>query len=50
MTAVTLNTVANEIDSLPRAILDFRTPAVVFAELILADNPDDSLSSIASAG
>jgi IS30 family transposase len=50
MTSATLNTVADEINSRPRAILDFRTPAVVFAELILADNPDDSLSSIASAG
>jgi transposase, IS30 family len=45
-----LNTVADEINGRPRAILQFRTPAEVFAELLLADNPEDTLSSIASTG
>ena len=45
-----LNTVADEINGRPRAILQFRTPAEVFAELLLADNPEDNLSSIASTG
>ena len=45
-----LNTVADEINGRPRAILQFRTPAEVFAELLLADNPGDNLSSIASTG
>ncbi len=45
-----LQVVADEINDRPRAILGFRTPAEVFAELILADNPGDSLSSIASTG
>ena len=45
-----LQAVADEINDRPRAILGFRTPAEVFAELILADNPGDNLSSIASTG
>ncbi len=45
-----LQAVADEINDRPRAILGFRTPAEVFAELILADNPEDNLSSIASTG
>jgi len=45
-----LNAVADEINGRPRAILGFRTPAEVFAELLLDDNPGDSLSSIASTG
>ena len=45
-----LNTVADEINGRPRAILQFRTPAEVFAELLLADNPEDNISSIASTG
>jgi len=45
-----LNAVADEINGRPRAMLGFRTPAEVFAELLLADNPDGSLSSIASTG
>ena len=45
-----LNAVADEINRRPRAILQFRTPAEVFAELLLADNPEDNLSSIASTG
>ncbi|MGH8403034.1 MAG: IS30 family transposase [Gammaproteobacteria bacterium] len=45
-----LNTVADEINGRPRAILGFRTPAEVFAELLLADNSGDDLSSIASTG
>ena len=45
-----LQAVANEINDRPRAILGFRTPAEVFAELLLADNPGDNLSSIASTG
>jgi len=43
-----LQAVADEINDRPRAILGFRTPAEVFAELLLADNPGDNLSSIAS--
>ncbi|MDQ2876259.1 MAG: IS30 family transposase, partial [Actinomycetota bacterium] len=45
-----LQAVADEINDRPRAILGFRTPAEVFAELILADNPGDNPSSIASTG
>ena len=45
-----LQAVAGEINDRPRAILGFRTPAEVFAELLLADNPGDNLSSIASTG
>lgn len=45
-----LNAVADEINGRPRAILGFRTPAEVFADLLLADNPGDDLSSIASTG
>jgi transposase, IS30 family len=45
-----LQAVAEEINDRPRAILGFRTPAEVFAELLLADNPGDNLSSIASTG
>jgi IS30 family transposase len=45
-----LNTVADELNGRPRAILGFRTPAEVFAELLLADHPGDDLSSIASTG
>src|SRR5450755_3476494 len=45
-----LQAVADEINDRPRAILGFRTPAEVFAELLLADNPRDNLSSIASTG
>ena len=45
-----LQAVANEINDRPRAILGFRTPAEVFAEFLLADNPGDNLSSIASTG
>jgi IS30 family transposase len=45
-----LQAVADEINDRPRAILGFRTPAEVFAELLLADNPGDNLSSIASTG
>jgi transposase, IS30 family len=45
-----LNAVADEINGRPRAILDFRTPAEVFAELLLDDNSEDDLSSIASTG
>jgi IS30 family transposase len=45
-----LQTVADEINDRPRAILGFRTPAEVFADLLLADNPGDNLSSIASTG
>src|SRR5258708_23243513 len=45
-----LQAVADEINDRPRAILGFRTPPEVFAELLLADNPGDSLSSIASTG
>jgi IS30 family transposase len=45
-----LNAVADEINGRPRAILQFRTPAEVFAELLLDDNPEDNLSSIASIG
>src|SRR5712691_1853680 len=43
-----LNRVADEINDRPRAILGFRTPAEVFAELLLDDNSGDNLSSIAS--
>ena len=43
-----LQAVADEINDRPRAILGFRMPAEVFAELLLADNPGDNLSSIAS--
>jgi len=45
-----LNAVAAEINGRPRAILGFRTPAEVFAELLLDENPGDNLSSIASTG
>ena len=45
-----LQAVADEINDRPRAILGFRTPAEVFAELLLADNPGDNLSSVASTG
>src|SRR5258708_3689229 len=45
-----LQAVADEINDRPRAILGFRTPAEVFAELLLADNPGDNLSPIASIG
>jgi hypothetical protein len=45
-----LQAVADEINDRPRAILGFRTPAEVFAELLLADNPEDNLSLIASTG
>jgi transposase, IS30 family len=45
-----LQIVADEINDRPRAILGFRTPAEVFAELLLADNPEGNLSSIASTG
>ena len=45
-----LNAVADEINGRPRAMLGFRTPAEVFAELLLADNPDGNLSPIASTG
>jgi IS30 family transposase len=45
-----LQAVADEINDRPRAILGFRTPAEVFAESLLADNPGDNLSSIASTG
>jgi IS30 family transposase len=45
-----LQAVADEINDRPRAILGFRTPAEVFAELLRADNPEDNLSSIASTG
>ena len=45
-----LNAVADEINGRPRATLGFRTPAEVFAELLLADNSGDDLSSIASTG
>ena len=45
-----LNAVADEINGRPRAILQFRTPAEVFAELLLDDNSEDDLSSIASTG
>lgn len=45
-----LQAVADEINDRPRAILGFRTPAEVFAELLLADNPGDILTSIASTG
>ncbi len=45
-----IQAVADEINDRPRAILGFRTPAEVFAELLLADNPGDNLSSIASTG
>jgi len=45
-----LNAVAGEINGRPRAILQFRTPAEVFAELLLDDNSGDDLSSIASTG
>jgi IS30 family transposase len=45
-----LQAVVDEINDRPRAILGFRTPAEVFAELLLADNPGDNLSSIASTG
>ena len=41
---------AGVLDRARRAILGFRTPAEVFAELLLADNPEDNLSSIASTG
>ena len=45
-----LNRVADEINDRPRAILGFRTPAEVFAELLLDDNSGDNLSSVASTG
>src|SRR5258707_2735337 len=45
-----LNTVADEINGRPRATLGFRTPAEVFAELLLADDSGDNLSPIASIG
>ncbi|MGH3164032.1 MAG: IS30 family transposase [Streptosporangiaceae bacterium] len=45
-----LNAVADELNGRPRAILGFRTPAEVFAELLLADDSGDNLSSIASTG
>jgi IS30 family transposase len=45
-----LNAVADEIGGRPRAILEFKTPAEVSAELRLADNPEDAISSIASTG
>ena len=45
-----LNAVADEIGRRPRAILEFKTPAEVSAELRLADNPEDAISSIASTG
>jgi IS30 family transposase len=45
-----LNAVADEINDRPRAILGFRTPAEVFAELLLDDNSGDDLSSVASTG
>jgi IS30 family transposase len=45
-----LNAVAAEINGRPRAILGFRTPAEVFAELLLDDNSGDNLSSVASTG
>lgn len=44
-----LNAVAEELNGRPRAILGFRTPAEVFADL-LADESGDNLSSIASTG
>jgi transposase, IS30 family len=45
-----LNRVADEINDRPRAILGFRTPAEVFAELLLDENFGDNLSSVASTG
>ena len=45
-----LQAVADEINDRPRAIPGFRTPAEVFAELLLGDNLGDNLSSIASTG
>jgi IS30 family transposase len=45
-----LNAVADEINGRPRAIIRFSKPAEVFAELLLADNSGDDLSSIASTG
>lgn len=45
-----LQAVADEVNDRPRAIPGFRTPAEVFAEFLLADNPGDNLSSIASTG
>jgi len=46
-----LNAVADEINGRPHAILQFRTPAEVFAEqLLLDENPAGNLSSIASTG
>ena len=45
-----LQVVADEINDRPRAILGFRTPAEVFAELLLDDNSGDNLSSVASTG
>ena len=45
-----LQAVADEINDRPPAMLGFRTPAEVFAELLLADNPGDNLSPIASTG
>jgi hypothetical protein len=47
-----LQAVADEINDRPSAMLGFRTPAEVFAfaELLVADNPEDNLSPIASTG
>jgi IS30 family transposase len=45
-----LQTVADEMNDWPPAMLGFRTPAEVFAELLRADNPGDNLSVIASTG
>jgi IS30 family transposase len=36
--------VANEIDDLPRAIVGFRTPAEVLADILLADYPGDNIA------
>ena len=45
-----LNAVADEINGRPPAMLGFRMPAEVFADLLLGANPSDDLSSIASTG
>jgi hypothetical protein len=45
-----IQVVADEINDRLRAIVVFRTPAEVSAELLLADNTEDNLSSVASTG